>query len=64
MNDKQVGSEGMMAQHFANVTRRRFLRGLGACMALPALESVRPLTLLATEPGKIAVAAAPRRMAG
>jgi len=63
MNDKQVGSEGMMAQHFANVTRRRFLRGLGACMALPALESVRPLTLLATEPGKIAAAAAPRRMA-
>jgi hypothetical protein len=29
--------------------RRRFLRGLGSCLALPALESLRPLNLLASE---------------
>jgi hypothetical protein len=30
----------------SGVSRRHFLRGLGACMALPAFESLRPLTLL------------------
>ena len=29
--------------------RRHFLRGLGACIALPAMESVKPFTLLAAE---------------
>ncbi|MCL4180844.1 MAG: DUF1552 domain-containing protein [Verrucomicrobia bacterium] len=29
------------------LTRRRFLRGLGACLALPAFESLRPLSLQA-----------------
>ncbi|HHY85313.1 MAG TPA: DUF1552 domain-containing protein [Verrucomicrobia bacterium] len=29
------------------VNRRRFLRGIGACLALPAFESLRPLSVLA-----------------
>lgn len=29
--------------------RRHFLRGLGACVALPVLASLRPLRLLAAE---------------
>ncbi len=34
----------------SSVTRRNFLRGLGACLALPALESFHPLRLMAAEP--------------
>jgi hypothetical protein len=30
------------AERFANLSRRRFLRGLGACLALPAFETLRP----------------------
>lgn len=50
------------------LSRRRFLRGLGACMALPALESLRSGGLLAAEAGgaaKLASTAtgAPLRMA-
>ena len=29
------------AQRYASLSRRRFLRGLGACLALPAFESFR-----------------------
>lgn len=36
---------------FTTFNRRRFLRGLGACIALPAFESFRPLTLLAAPTG-------------
>ncbi len=48
-----------------NLSRRRFLRGLGACIALPAFESLAPMRLLA---GPVAAAgaagqAAPVRMA-
>ena len=39
----------LAAQRFASLSRRRFLRGLGACMALPAFESLRPIGLLAAE---------------
>ncbi len=49
-----------------NLTRRRFLRGLGICMALPAFESLDPLGLLASPVGAAAGAAgkaAPVRMA-
>jgi hypothetical protein len=35
--------------NFAGISRRHFLRGLGACLALPAFESLRPLHLLAGE---------------
>src|SRR5262245_35402768 len=36
------------------VSRRQFLRGLGACMALPAFESIRPLGLAVAETGESA----------
>ncbi len=51
----------------ANLSRRRFLRGLGACMALPAFESLHPLSLLAAPAaeaiGGAAAKTAPLRMA-
>jgi len=61
-------NKAIAAQRHASLTRRHFLRGLGACMALPAFESLRPFGLLATEAkaaGKLAVSAtgAPLRMA-
>ncbi len=37
------------AERFASLNRRHFLRGLGACLALPAFESVRPFGALAAE---------------
>jgi hypothetical protein len=55
------------AQRYASLNRRRFLRGLGACLALPAFDSLRPLPLLAANSGTAANAAtstgAPLRMA-
>jgi hypothetical protein len=54
------------AQHSAGLNRRHFLRGLGACLALPAFESLHPLKLLAgSAPGKLAATAtgAPLRTA-
>jgi hypothetical protein len=45
----------MMKKHFplnarpSNLSRRRFLRGLGVCVALPALESLRPLESFTSE---------------
>jgi len=56
------------AQHYASLSRRRFLRGLGACVALPALESLLPARLFGGESsgvGNLARTAsgAPLRMA-
>ncbi len=60
--DKQI-----MAQRFASLSRRHFLRGLGACMALPALESLRPLQALGSAAsqgtGAASATGAPLRMA-
>jgi len=58
----------MAAQRLASLSRRHFLRGIGACLALPALESLRPLGLLAegaTSAGQLATTAtgAPLRTA-
>lgn len=54
-------------EKFASLNRRRFLRGLGACLALPAFESVRPFAARAAEAGaaKLATTAGgtPLRMA-
>src|SRR5512134_1787413 len=50
----------------AGLSRRHFLRGLGACIALPAFESFAPTRLLAAEtPTKLATTAsgAPLRTA-
>jgi len=46
----------------ASLNRRHFLRGLGACLALPAFESIRPLNLLA-DAGGASAKTAPLRMA-
>src|ERR1051326_2279935 len=48
-----------------NFSRRHFLRGIGACIALPAFESLRPVSLFAAPAGKLATAAsgAPLRAA-
>lgn len=41
----------VVAERHHSLSRRRFLRGLGVCMALPAFESVRPLQLLGAPAG-------------
>ncbi len=46
----------------SNLNRRRFLRGLGACVALPAFASLAPVSLLAAPSVREAVKA-PTRMA-
>ena len=42
------------AQRYASLSRRHFLRGLGACLALPAFESLRPFRAFAADAGKTA----------
>jgi len=53
------------AQRYASLSRRRFLRGLGACLALPAFESFRPFSASAAGAGQMAASptGAPLRMA-
>src|SRR3989454_6103547 len=56
------------AQRFASLSRRHFLRGLGACMALPTFETLRPFGVFAADAkaaGRLAVSptGAPLRMA-
>lgn len=65
---KTPASQNVAAQRQASFNRRHFLRGLGACIALPAFESLAPLRLLAAEAataGKLATTAtgAPLRTA-
>lgn len=43
----QIRPEERAAQRHFSVNRRHFLRGLGACIALPAFASLRPSSLLA-----------------
>src|ERR1043166_4063545 len=66
MKTNKMVNRNVAAERFAAVSRRRFLRGLGACLAMPAFESLRPLEILgaaaavpAATPGKTA----PVRMA-
>jgi hypothetical protein len=57
------------AERRYSLNRRRFLRGLGVCMALPALESFMPRSLMAAAPastgaaGATTATGAPLRMA-
>ena len=44
---KTKESPSVAAQRYFNLSRRHFLRGLGACLALPAFESLRPLGMFA-----------------
>src|SRR6266446_462477 len=64
MNTNPLLNPNLAAERHASLTRRHFLRGLGACLALPAFESLRPLGLLAAPavPGP-AAKSAPARMA-
>ncbi|SPE58936.1 exported hypothetical protein [Verrucomicrobia bacterium] len=65
MNENSTLKQTLAAERQASLSRRRFLRGLGACLALPAFESLGPLQLLGAPaaaggpPGK----SAPVRMA-
>ena len=67
MKTPAVTKQDLAAQRFASLSRRHFLRGLGACVALPAFESLRPAGLFAAEAaaGKFATTAsgAPLRSA-
>ena len=40
-------NRSLAAERLASFSRRRFLRGLGVCMALPAFESLAPVKLMA-----------------
>lgn len=51
MKPKKVPAETIAAQRHAGFSRRNFLRGLGACIALPAFESLVPVNLFAAEAG-------------
>src|SRR6266436_3075041 len=64
MNTNPLLNPNLAAERHASLTRRHFLRGLGACLALPAFESLRPLGLLAAPavPGP-AAKSTPVRMA-
>jgi hypothetical protein len=58
----------LAAQRYASLSRRGFLRGLGACVALPAFESLLPTRLLAGDANSISrlaqtASGAPLRMA-
>src|ERR1044072_2425427 len=41
--------EAKIQQHLASMNRRHFLRGLGACVALPAFSSLLPSRLFGSE---------------
>jgi hypothetical protein len=49
MTTNPTSSEIRAAQRRATVSRRSFLRGIGACIALPAFESLLPTKLLAAD---------------
>jgi len=48
MSSKSINK--LARERFAAVNRRQFLRGLGACVALPALETFLPVKAIASEP--------------
>src|SRR5882724_237605 len=49
MNTNNAVDANLAAQRRASFSRRQFLRGIGACLALPAFESLTPWKLLAAE---------------
>jgi hypothetical protein len=62
MKTNPLLNRNLAAERRASLSRRHFLRGLGACMALPAFESLRPFTLSGA-PAGAASSSAPVRMA-
>ena len=66
MKSNSNANEARPAQRHFSFSRRHFLRGLGACIAVPAFESLSPLKLIGAAPGnKLATTAtgAPLRTA-
>jgi hypothetical protein len=68
MKTRFLQPQDVAAQRHASLNRRRFLRGLGACLALPSFESLLPSRLIAAEAQSTAnlattVSGAPLRMA-
>jgi len=49
MKTNNIVDANLAAQRRASFSRRQFLRGIGACLALPAFESLAPWKLLAAE---------------
>src|SRR5579864_196556 len=49
MTSKPDPIEQIASERRASLSRRHFLRGVGACVALPTLTSLRPATLLAAD---------------
>ena len=47
MSTKASSNANRAEARWNHLNRRRFLRGLGACIALPAMESLNPLSVLA-----------------
>ena len=47
MNQNQPSRDDLAALRRSNLSRRRFLRGVGACVALPAMQSLLPSGALA-----------------
>ncbi len=65
MKKSPLTKDEMTAQRHASLGRRRFLMGMGACMALPAFESLRPASRVLADAAPLARTAsgAPLRMA-
>src|SRR3989454_9339522 len=68
MKTNPLLNEDLAAQRFASLSRRHFLRGLGACLALPTFETLRPFGVFAADAnaaGQLAASptGAPLRMA-
>jgi hypothetical protein len=66
MNKHTSKNQDAAARRRLSLSRRGFLRGLGACIALPAFESFSPMRLLASPvetAAGVAATAAPVRMA-
>jgi len=59
MNDKLFSNRNLAEERHWSFTRRHFLKGLGACFALPALESIAPFGLSAQIKNASPLAAAP-----
>lgn len=60
----EFSAERRAAERRAALSRRHFLKGVGACVALPVLPSLAPLRALGAESvGAVTAAAAPVRMA-
>ena len=66
MKHQRIQPQSVAAERYFSLNRRHFLRGLGACLALPAFESLRPPAALATPTGPAGLGTAgkaPVRMA-